>query len=217
MIRVEHLFVRSGQFELRDVHFEIASGQYGVLMGKTGYGKTTLLEAICGLRTVLAGRILLDDQDVTNWQPGERGIGYVPQDKALFSTMTVAGNLEFGLRLRHWPAPKRRARINELADMLGITHLLARSVHGLSGGEQQRVALGRALAPQPVLLILDEPLSALDDDTRHEMHTLLKDIRRQTHITALHVTHFRHDAEQLADKVLQLAQGRITEMPLTRT
>jgi len=149
MIAVEHLTVRTGAFALVDVGLAIPSAQYAVLMGRTGAGKTTLLEAICGLKRVAAGTIRLNERDVTRLKPAERGIGYVAQDAALFSTMTVREHLAFPLMIRKWKRTEIEARVVELADLLGLTNLLGRKPPGLSGGEAQRVALGRALAFRP--------------------------------------------------------------------
>lgn len=211
MIQVEDLSVRAGEFALDHISFTIPSGQYGVLMGKTGTGKTTVLEAICGLKKVLAGRILLEGEDVTHLKPGERGIGFVPQDGALFSTMTIREHLAFALVIRKWSRRKIDARVDELAELLGIERLLARRPDGLSGGERQRVALGRALASRPHVLCLDEPLSALDDETREEMYVLLRSVSEQTGVTALHITHNLHEAEALADKLIFLRDGAMVE------
>lgn len=186
-------------------------GDYAALMGRTGRGKTTLLEAICGLRSVLSGQILVHDTDVTHWAPGDRQIGYVPQDLALFPTMTVRQHFEFALRLRSWKAPEISSRVTEVGEMLGVTHLLERRVRGLSGGESQRVALGRALSFRPQVLLLDEPLSALDQETRQDMYGVLKSIKRATGVTVLHVTHNREDAEVLASRTLVLHDGQIVE------
>src|SRR6266545_4566444 len=155
MIAVENLTVRAGAFTLEGVSFALAASQYGVLMGKTGSGKTTLLEAVCGLKPVLHGTIILTDRDVTAWKPAERGVGYVPQDRALFPTMTVREHLAFALVIRKWDRRAIERRVGELADLLGIQGLLQRKPHGLSGGEAQRVALGRALAYHPRILLLD--------------------------------------------------------------
>ena len=209
MITVEQLSIRQGAFRLDDVSFTVPAGQYAVLMGRTGSGKTTVLEAIAGLRRIRSGRVLLGDRDVTREKPGARNIGYVPQDGALFTSMTVRDNLGFALAIRRWPRDKIEARVRELADLLGIAPLLDRRATGLSGGEAQRVALGRALAPHPPVLLLDEPLSALDEDTRGEMYALLKSVRARAGVTALHVTHSPTDAEQLADVVFRLQNGKI--------
>jgi len=210
MISLSHVAVRQGTFVLNDVSLEIPACRYGVLMGRTGSGKTTLLEAICGLRPVSAGSIRLMGRDVTRLKPAARGIGYVPQDTALFSTMTVRDHLAFALVVRRWSRRAIAARVDELAAMLGIGHLLDRRPRGLSGGESQRVALGRALAMRPGVLLFDEPLSALDDQTRHEMYDLLRSIRRQVAVTVLHVTHNRLEAEYLADRTFELSGGGVS-------
>jgi ABC-type sugar transport system ATPase subunit len=211
MILIDRLFVRAGTFALADLSFSVPTGKYGLLMGRTGSGKTTILETLCGLRRAEAGRIELDGREVTHLKPAARDIGYVPQDGALFQTMTVQDHLEFALRVRGWPRASIRSRVDELAELLGIGHLLARKPPGLSGGEGQRVAVGRALSFQPRILCLDEPLSALDDDTRHSMIELLKKVQRETGVTALHVTHHQGEAEKLADCRLQLVDGRVEQ------
>jgi ABC-type sugar transport system ATPase subunit len=211
MIVVENLTVRAGSFALEGVSLALDRGQYGVLMGRTGSGKTTLLEAVCGLKPVQGGRIALMGRDVTRLRPGERGIGYVPQDRALFPTMTVWHHLAFALEIRRWPSTWVAERVGELADLLGIAHLLDRKPHGLSGGEAQRVALGRALSARPQVLLLDEPLSALDDETRTEMCALLVSVQRHTGVTTLHITHNASEAVRLADRLFRLREGRIEE------
>jgi molybdate/tungstate transport system ATP-binding protein len=180
-----------------------------VLMGKTGEGKTTILEAICGLRSVSSGRILLQGMDVTQLHPADRGVGYVPQDLALFPTLTVREHLSFALRVRRAAEQTTTSRVIEFADLLGIGHLLDRLPPGLSGGESQRVALGRALAFHPQVLLLDEPLSALDEETRHEMYDLLKRVQGQTGVTTLHVTHSKAEARALGQRLLVLDAGSV--------
>jgi ABC-type sugar transport system ATPase subunit len=206
MITVEQLSLRQGAFALRNVSFTVPAGGYAVLMGRTGSGKTTILEAIAGLRRITGGRVALSGRDVTGEQPAGRNLGYVPQDAALFSSMTVRENLAFALKLRRWPVTERVA---ELANLLGLVSLLDRYPAGLSGGEAQRVALGRALAFRPPVLLLDEPLSALDDETRQEMYRLLKSVREHAGVTVLHVTHNRADAEHLADLRLRLEGSQV--------
>jgi ABC-type sugar transport system ATPase subunit len=211
VIAVEGLRVRVGTFRLEGISIEVPTGGYCVLMGKTGSGKTTLLEAICGLRGVESGRVRLDGREVTALPPAARGIGYVPQDRALFGTMTVRENLAFALKIRGEPSD---GSVRELASMLSIEALLDRKPKGLSGGEAQRVALGRALAARPTVLCLDEPLTALDDDTRDEMIGLLQSVRKRTGVTTLHVTHSREEARRLADKIFLLGEGRMREASL---
>ena len=213
MIRVSHLAIEIGNFSIRDVSFEVPSHGYGVLMGKTGYGKTTILEAICGLRHIQAGRIELAGRDVTVRKPAERGVGFVPQDGALFSTMTVWEHLAFSLRVRRLPHAVVKERVEELAALLGIESLLKRYPQGLSGGESQRVALGRALSSKPTVLCMDEPLGALDDETRDSLCDLLRSVRRQTGVTALHVTHSRREAKALATRVYIIEGGKVRDLP----
>jgi molybdate/tungstate transport system ATP-binding protein len=210
MISLADVTIRQGLFALRNIALTVPTGQYGVLMGKTGCGKTTLLEAICGLRRVRSGAVRLLGCDVPRLRPADRGIGYVPQDLALFSTLTVREHLAFALVVRGRRLSEISARVQELAGLLGIAHLLDRRPHGLSGGEAQRVALGRALAMRPQVLLFDEPLSALDDETREEMYDLLRSVRRAMTVTVLHVTHNRSEASRLADCLFQLHDGRIS-------
>ena len=214
MITVDRIGLQAGSFRLADVSLTIPTGKYGVLMGRTGCGKTTILESVIGLRTVQSGQILLGDEDVTHLNPAVRGVGYVPQDGALFSRMTIREHLAFALVIRQVPKQQIDRRVNELAELLHITQLLKRRPKGLSGGERQRVALGRALSFQPRVLCLDEPLSALDSETRRQMCDLLRDVKEQTGVTTLHVTHNLDEAEQLADCLFRLVDGKIhTESP----
>ena len=211
MIEFQKVCIRAGDFQLNDVSFEISSGQYAVLMGRTGRGKTTILESICGLRRVQSGTIMIRGMDVTDWPPADREIGYVPQDLALFPTLSVAEHLQFALRLRRFQATQIDRRVNELAEMLGITHLLKRQIEGLSGGESQRVALGRALSFRPSVLLLDEPLSALDSETREEIQTLLRTLTENTGVTTLHITHNAAEATALADRRFHISAGQVIE------
>jgi ABC-type sugar transport system ATPase subunit len=210
MIELKEVAIKTGAFELAGVSFAVPAGAYCVLMGRTGCGKTTILEAIGGLRPVLAGRIQIGDRDVTHLRPGDRGIGYMPQDLALFPTLTVREHLEFALRLRHATAALLRERVEEMSALLGIGKLLDRRPQGLSGGEAQRVALGRALSFHPPVLLLDEPMSALDEATRGEMYDLLKRVRAKTGVTALHVTHSLSEAKALGDEIVMLEGGKLS-------
>jgi molybdate/tungstate transport system ATP-binding protein len=209
LIRVENLSVRVGSFSLESVSFEVGPRQYAVLMGRTGTGKTTLLESLCGLRKLTAGRIWLLGREVTSLSPAERGIGFVPQDGALFETMSVADHLGFALSIRRCGRREIERRAGELAELLGLRALMSRKPAGLSGGERQRVALGRALSARPGILCLDEPLSALDDATRDEMYVLLDSVRQHTGVTTLHITHNRSEAARLAQLLLLLENGKI--------
>lgn len=216
MIRVTSLHTRTDHFVLSDISFTVATGSYAVLMGRSGCGKTTILESICGLRAIASGTIRLDSRDVTALPPADRRIGYVPQDLALFPHLSVRENLAFALRVREPQYSDRieeiqsvDERIEELGELLGISDLFGRTTGGLSGGEAQRVALGRALAFRPTVLLLDEPLSALDEESRDEMHAVLRTVRQKARVTALHVTHHRDDAKALADVVFELRGGKV--------
>jgi ABC-type sugar transport system ATPase subunit len=211
MIQAEGLCIQAGDFRLEDLSFHVPQGAYCALMGRTGSGKTTLLESICGLKPIAGGRLLLDDRDACKLKPAARGIGLVPQDGALFYTMTVRQHLEFALRIRRWNKADIARRIGELAELIELEPLLDRRPRGLSGGERQRVALGRALAFRPRILCMDEPISALDDESRQHLVRLLKRVQQDTGVTALHVTHNRQEAEQLADLHLHIVDGRIEQ------
>jgi ABC-type sugar transport system ATPase subunit len=215
MIELNRLAIRCGSFSLTDISMSIAEGTYAVLMGGTGQGKTTILEAICGLRGATSGQVILNGIDATHLKPAHRNVGYVPQDLALFPTMTVREHLEFALRLRHCSDAMIRERIAELAHVLHIEPLLARRIKGLSGGEAQRVALGRALSFRPRVLLLDEPLNALDEKTRDRLCELLRTIQRTNGLTTLHVTHGSAEARQLADRLFVIESGQLREQPLT--
>ncbi len=215
MIAVEQLNVTVGNFSLQDVSFSLEVGEYGILMGRTGSGKTTLLESLCGLKPVSSGRIVIDGRDVTRLKPGARGIGFVPQEGALFQSMVVRDQIGFALEIRHRPKGEVKARVEDLARRLGITGLLDRSLDGLSGGERQRVALGRALAAQPTVLCLDEPFSALDEETRDDMYQLVRTVTGEAGVTTVHITHSRSEAEQLGDRFFRLVDGRIEPLTLS--
>lgn len=211
MIELRDVTIRSGPFRITNLNLKIEQGEYAVLMGKTGFGKTTILEAICGLRRVESGTIWIHAMDVTRWPPGDRQLGYVPQDLALFPSMNVRQQLLFALQFRKIDRQESDHRVSEIASVLGIEHLMKRKVQGLSGGEAQRVALGRALTAKPSVLLLDEPLSALDEVTRREMHVWLRKVKQTTGVTTLHVTHNEEEAEALADRRFVLDRGQLFE------
>ena len=214
MISVKNLSLAVGEFALEDVSFEIPTRAYCALMGRTGCGKTTILEAVCGLRDVTSGSIELMSREVTDLPPARRGIGFVPQDGALFSSMTVEQNLGFSLEVRNRPKGVVSERVKQLAELLGIANLLERRIQGLRGGEKQRVALGRALAFEPGILCLDEPLSALDDETKVGLVDLLGKVREETGVTTLHITHSLQEARSLCDMLLVMEDGQVRELPV---
>ena len=215
MIRLQNISWKAGAFALDNVSFNVPAATYAVLMGRTGTGKTSLVEIICGLRAPQSGQVWLNDRDVTHMPPGLRGLGFVPQDGALFPTLTVAEQIGFALRIQKAPSASIDSTVRELAAEMAITHLLDRRPPGLSGGEKQRVALARALAAKPGVLLLDEPLAAVDEDTQSDLIHLLKRTQQQHQITVLHVTHSRREAEGLADLRLRLENHavHIEELP----
>jgi ABC-type Fe3+/spermidine/putrescine transport system ATPase subunit len=210
MIRAENVRYSAGTFALH-VTLDIPAAEYFVLLGATGSGKTLLMETLCGLRPVEAGRISLNDRDVTATAPRDRRIGYVPQDGALFTHLNVRNNIAFGIGARGVDRAERRARTERLARMLGIAHLLDRAIAGLSGGERQRVALARALACDPAVLLLDEPVSALDEHTRDTVCRELLRLQRETGVTVIHVCHVFEEAILMGDRIGILGQGRIVQ------
>jgi len=212
MIHCKDIHITQGDFSLSEISFQIKKGDYVVMMGKTGCGKTTLLECICGLRNIDSGEIWLNGKEISKLAPAQREIGYLPQDSALFKTMTVAQNIGFALKLRKWDKIKIDERVDELANSLEISKLLKRKAHDLSGGERQRVALARALSFYPDVLCLDEPLSALDENTVHEMYELLTELKKNNKITVLHISHSKTDAIKLADKVLVFDNNILKEV-----
>lgn len=211
MIRVRNLTHNIGNFSLNNVSLDIADGEYFVLLGKPGSGKSIFLECLCGLNRVSAGTIEIADRDVTHTEPRERGIGYVPQDYALFPTKSVRDNILFGLRVNHTPSSEIESGLGDIVELLGITHLLGRSIDGLSGGERQKVALARALIIQPRLLLLDEPVSALDEETRSIICMELRRIHLETGITTVHVSHNFEETRIVADRIGILRAGRLIQ------
>ncbi|MFN3762473.1 MAG: ABC transporter ATP-binding protein, partial [Anaerolineae bacterium] len=211
-LRVTDLWLDLGEFHLRGVHLEVIPGEYFVILGPTGAGKTVLLETIAGLHFPRRGHVFLNGEDVTHVPPERRSVGFVYQDYALFPHLSVAENIAFGLRLRGMGRKAIAARVDELARRLSIHHLLQRRPETLSGGEAQRVALARALAMEPAILLLDEPLSALDPPTREELQRELARLHRELGTTTLHVTHDFEEAVALADRIAVMHQGQIVQV-----
>jgi ABC-type sulfate/molybdate transport systems ATPase subunit len=205
-LAVSDLVGQAGSFRFGPVSLAIAPGQVLAVLGPSGAGKTMLLETIAGLRPHHSGTIRLAGTDVTALPPEQRRIGLVFQDAALFPHLSVAENIRFGPRARRQPAGTE-----PLLRRLGITPLAARSPRSLSGGERQRVALARALAIQPGLLLLDEPLSALDQPTREDLRTLLSELLATLDIPAIHVTHDRDEALSIGTDLAILTGGRLRQ------
>jgi len=212
MITLRGISQRLKAFSLGPLDLEIRPGEYFVLLGSTGMGKTSLLEVIAGLRAMDSGEVWFNGTNVTQLPPEQRDVGFVYQGYLLFPHLNVRRNIEFGLRQRRVTPAERSQRVQDLAKILGIEHLLDRGIGLLSGGEQQRVALARALAIQPKLLLLDEPLSALDPKTRSILQGELRQIHQKLGTTTLHVTHNFEEAITLADRVGIMHQGSLVQV-----
>ena len=212
MIRTDKLSFRIGEFQLDQLSIEVSKGEYFSLLGPPGSGKTLFLECLCGLVRIISGQIYIDGKNVTNLEPRVRSIGYVPQDYALFPNLSVRRNIGFGLRVNGFSREKINNKVTQAAKMLGIGHLLRRSIYGLSGGEKQRIALARALVMEPKVLLLDEPVCALDEATRQEVCTQLHSIQRQLGLTTIHVSHNLEETFSVADKAAILYQGRLQQV-----
>lgn len=207
-LRVSALRARAGSFTLGPVSLAVPPDRVLVVLGPSGAGKTMLLETIAGLRPCQGGQISLDGTDITGLPPERRRVGLVFQDAALFPHLTVKDNIAFGPRATRTASSDRT---HGLLRQLGIAHLAGRAPRSLSGGERQRVALARALAIQPALLLLDEPLSALDQPTREDMRTLLQRLLAELEIPAAHVTHDRDEALSIGDDLAIIAGGQLRQ------
>ncbi len=205
------------QFVVRDLTLEIEQGELFVLLGSSGSGKSTLLRLIAGLTTLDAGEISLNGRDVTHLPTQKRGVGFVFQNYSLFQHMTVAQNIAFGLEIRRLPRRQREARVAELLDLIGLADYGSRMPSQLSGGQQQRVALARALAPEPEVLLLDEPFGALDVKIRAQLRQNLREIQQRLGITAILVTHDQEEAFELADRIGIIEAGRLLEVGAPET
>lgn len=211
MLEISGLSLSLGDFRFTDLNVSVAAGEYCIILGPTGAGKTILLETIAGIHQPDAGRIVLDGTDITDAPPETRGIGMVYQDYMLFPHMTVRENIGFGLRQRKMPKIDRDTTAGTIAETLGIAHLLDRYPATLSGGEQQRTAIARALVLSPRVLLLDEPLSALDTVTRDRLRREIKEIHAKTGVTILHITHHFEDIYALADRVVVMKDGTVAQ------
>lgn len=194
--------------------FDLAAerGEFIAFLGPSGCGKTTTLRMIAGFEQPTGGRIILDGAEITHQPASKRGLGMVFQSYALFPNMTVADNIAFGLKVARRPASEARERVTELLRLIGLTGFERRYPYQLSGGQQQRVALARALAPRPRLLLLDEPLSALDAQIRVSLRNEIRAIQRQLGITTIFVTHDQEEALSMADRVVVMHRGRVEQI-----
>jgi sulfate transport system ATP-binding protein len=216
-LSIENVSRRFGTFDaLREVSLALEPGELVALLGPSGCGKTTLLRIVAGLETADAGRVRFEGTDLTSVPVRERRMGFVFQHYALFGHLTVFENVAFGLRVK--PRGERpaesviRARVGELLERVQLDGLARRLPSQLSGGQRQRVALARALAIEPRVLLLDEPLGALDAQVRKELRRWLRRLHDELHVTSLFVTHDQDEALELADRVVLMNQGRIEQL-----
>ncbi len=212
MITIKNLKVNLGDFLLQGINLDIEPGEYFIILGPTGAGKTVLLEAIAGLYPVLEGEVWIDGREITNQSPEKRGISIVYQDQALFPHLSVEENIAFGLKMKKYPKGETKSKITAMAEVVGISHLLKRSPVTLSGGEKQKVALARALVTEPKVILLDEPLSALDPETKEGMQRELREMHRRVKVTVVHVTHDFEEAIALGHRVAVLNGGCIAQV-----
>ncbi|MGC9444744.1 MAG: tungstate ABC transporter ATP-binding protein WtpC [Candidatus Methanospirareceae archaeon] len=217
MIVVKDVYKDWKEFKLQEINLEVKQGEYFVILGPTGAGKTLLLETLAGFYIPDHGEVWLEGHEVTCVPAEKRGIGFIYQDYSLFPHKTVEQNILFGLRMQKASTVEaNRKRVRGIMDWLNITHLAHRYPGTLSGGEQQKVAIGRAVAIEPSILLLDEPLSALDRRTQDYMRDELKRVKADFGITMVHVTHDQTEAMLLADRIAVMMRGRIVQVGTPR-
>jgi len=201
-----------GVVAVDDVSLRIGDGEFMVLVGPSGCGKSTLLRLVAGLEEASQGTVAIGDTDVTTFAPRRRDIAMVFQSYALYPHMSVRQNIAYGLKVRRTPKDEAKRRVEEVAAMLGLEGLLGRRPAQLSGGQRQRMALARALAPEPDVLLLDEPFGALDARVRKELRAWLRRLHDEVHVTTIIVTHDQEEALELADSVVVMNTGRVEQV-----
>jgi sulfate/thiosulfate transport system ATP-binding protein len=217
VITVENVIKRFGDFTALDgVSLEVPEGSLTALLGPSGSGKSTLLRVIAGLEAPDTGTVVIEGADATRVPARKRGIGFVFQHYAAFKHMTVRDNVAFGLKVRKAPKDEIRARVDELLELVGLGGFHQRYPSQLSGGQRQRMALARALAVQPRVLLLDEPFGALDANVRADLRAWLRRLHDQVHVTTVLVTHDQEEAMEVADRLVVLRDGRIEQVGAPR-
>lgn len=211
-LEIKNLSMTAGNFRVGEISLAVEEGEYFVLMGMTGSGKSLLLKAVCGLALIDAGSIRIHERDVTELESRFRNIGYVPQDGGLFPHLSVMENITFSLRLAGVKANDAAAQVESVVESLKIDYLLKRTIRNLSGGERQKVALARALARKPEILVLDEPVCALDEPTRRDICRELRRVQKEFGVATLHVCHSRDEAELVSDRVGVMSAGKLIDV-----
>ena len=211
MIEIKNLSVELGDFTLKNVSLEIGESEYFIILGPTGSGKTVLLESIAGLYPVRNGEIWLRGENVTGIEPEYRNIGIVYQDHVLFPHLSVKDNICFGLKMHKMKKEEIAERLDWIVDLLNIHHLLHRRPDTLSGGEKQKVSLARALSTNPEILLVDEPLSALDPESKETVQQELKELHKKLGITIVHVTHDFEEAISLGTRIAVIGEGQVKQ------
>ena len=212
-LQVQNLVKTFGQTTVvKGVSFAFDKGEFISLLGPSGCGKTTILRMIAGFETPSSGSIEVDSKDITHLKPNQRQLGMVFQAYALFPNLNVGDNIGFGLRVASMPRDERRARVTDMLRLIGLSGYEKRFPYEMSGGQQQRVALARAIAPRPRLLLLDEPLSALDAKIRVSLREEIRSIQRELGITTVFVTHDQEEALSISDRIVVMNAGRIEQM-----
>ena len=212
MLEIKGLCVQLGTFFLRDITFDVHDGEYFVLLGPTGSGKTMLLESIAGLNPISGGHVWINGRDVTSFNLEKRKIGFFYQDYAVYGHLPVRDNISFGLMYRYKTRQEIEQAVDQAVELLGIEHLLQKRPTFLSGGEAQKIALARAIAIKPDLLLLDEPLSAVDAATRDTYERELRELHSRLKLPTIHVTHNFEEAITLADRIAVMLEGRILQI-----
>jgi len=212
-VTLDHVTMRFGDFvAVRDVALDIRPGEFFSFLGPSGCGKTTILRLICGFIEPTEGRVLIGGVDMRGLGPNKRPTAMIFQNLALFPLMSVADNIAFGLEVRRVPREARRKRVEELLELIAMPGFGGKQVSELSGGQKQRVAIARALAVEPTVLLLDEPLSALDLKLRQHMRTELRAIQKRTGVTFIYITHDQGEALTMSDRVAVMSQGVVEQI-----
>lgn len=212
-VEMKHIYKNFGDYEAaKDINFGIEQGKLVALLGPSGSGKTTILRMIAGLEVQDSGDVVIEGNVVNDIPADQRGIGFVFQNYALFRYMTVQENIAFGLKVKKWDKKKIKNRVRELIQLVGLEGMEKRYPDQLSGGQRQRVAFARALAPNPQLLLLDEPFAAIDAKVRKELRLWLKEMIAKVGITSIFVTHDQDEAVEVADEIIIINEGRLEQM-----